>query len=92
LRKLKDKDLTPISYEQGLEFAEKHGAISINKFNYRLFECSSIKGIGVEEIFLKAVEYSLTKPKLLSSKKKNNNSLISENDIDDDINKIKKKN
>jgi hypothetical protein len=45
---------------------------------------------------LKSVEYSLTTPKLLSSKKKKNKSIfssISENDdIEDDIDKFKKKN
>jgi small GTP-binding protein len=92
IKKLNSNNLSPITYEEGLKFSKEHKALGIiiiiNFLDY--CECSSLIGLGIDEVFLKACEYSF---KSINRKKKKNTSIfssISENDYDDDIKKIKK--
>uniref|UniRef100_A0A6B2LKC0 Uncharacterized protein n=1 Tax=Arcella intermedia TaxID=1963864 RepID=A0A6B2LKC0_9EUKA len=71
LRKLEAKQQAPISWDQGVEMAQKIKAV-------QYIECSSITLWGVKQLFEEAakISLSLTAPKEKENKKDNNNCVI----------------
>ena len=60
---LRMKNLSPITTEEGIQMAEEIGAV-----NY--LECSSLKQVGINEIFEEAVKTIRTMPVVYKKKRK----------------------